>query len=354
MIPEALGIGVAAYLAALLGARVRGRLEDSAYPSPEQADAELDALAAAYPGMARVEEYGRSTEGRRLRLLRIGAPGARSRLLVSGQIHAGEFVAGYVARAVARELLTSDDPSAKELRGEAQVVVAPLLNPDGAQRVWDVNGWTSFRGMRITANGADPNRNFPFAERKNATERKRSWNSARSKAGTAYYRGVRPLSEPECTALARLCATERFCAALNFHSFGGVVYYPSLEGVFDTGEDAAARAFAELARGFPSRQSQRAYRVLSEHPDTLEGQLDAFLLGAFGTASATIEVGRPTLSVLKPSRVLNPFWIFNPEQPELWAENDVAATVQTLAALVRVTNGEPGRARQPALAAQFA
>ena len=44
MIPEALGIGVAAYLAALLGARVRGRLEDSAYPSPEQADAELDAL----------------------------------------------------------------------------------------------------------------------------------------------------------------------------------------------------------------------------------------------------------------------------------------------------------------------
>jgi len=354
MILEALGVGAAAYVAALLGARVRGRLENSGYPSPEQADAELDALADAYPSLARVEEYGRSTEGRRLRLLRIGPPEARSRLLVSGQIHAGEFVAGYVARAVARELLTSDDPSAKELRDGVQVVVAPLLNPDGAQRVWDANGWTSLRGMRITANGVDPNRNFPFEERKSATGRKRSWNSARSKAGTAYYRGARSLSEPECAAVARLCATERFCAALNFHSFGGIIYYPSLEGAFDAGDDAATRALAEVARGLPSRQSQRAYRVISEHPGTIEGQLDAFLLGAFGTASATIEVGRPTLSVLKPSRVLNPFWVFNPEQPELWAENDVAATIQTLAALVRVTGGEPGRARQQALATQFA
>lgn len=354
MIAETLGVGVAAYAAALLHARIRGRLEDSVYPSPEQADAELDALVAAHPGLARVEEYGRSTQGRRLRLLRIGTPSVRARLLVSGQIHAGEFVAGYVARAVARALLASDDPTVQELLGEAQVVVAPLLNPDGAQRVWDANGWTSFRGMRITANGADPNRNFPFLEQKNASERKRSWNSARSKAGTAYYRGARPLSEPECAAVARLCATERFCAALNFHSFGGIVYYPSLEGGFDTGEDVSARALAEVAKGFPSRQSQRAYRVVSEHPDAIEGQLDAFLLGAFGTASATIEVGRPTLSVLKPSRVLNPFWIFNPEQPDLWAENDVAATVQTLAALLRVTAGEPGRARQPALAAQLA
>ena len=66
----------------------------------------------------------------------------------------------------------------------------------------------------------------------------------------------------------------------------------------------------------------------------------------------TVEVGRPGLASLKPSRVRNPFWLANPEQPGYWAENDVDATIRALCAVLEATGGVPGRARQPGLASR--
>jgi hypothetical protein len=346
-----LASAAALYGALVFRARFRGRLADSGYVSPLDADVELDALAAEHPGRARVETYGSSSQGRPLRLLRIGRAGARARVLVTGQIHAGEFIGGVVARGIARSLLASRSVEVQKLLGKSEIVIAPLLNPDGAQRVWDANGWTGFRGMRGTASGADPNRNFPFALEADGSARARSWNSARSAEGHPYFRGAAPLSEPECAALAQLAERERFCGALNFHSFGGIVYLPMLSGAFDAGEDAAASGLRAIADVYPAKQLHLAYRVVPEDPEAIDGQLDAFLLGAFGTPSATIEIGRPSLGFLKPSRFLNPFWVFNPERPGRWLENDVEAAIQTIAALVEVTKGEPGTPRQPGLAA---
>jgi len=343
------------YGGAVVRSRVSGTLEDSGYPSPARADAMLDELARAHPGLARVECYGSSQAGRPLRALRIGNPDAPARLLVTGHIHAGEFVSGYVARAVARVLLerASDDrgdASIRELLGRAQVVVAPLLNPDGADRVWRERGWVGFGGMRHTAGGVDPNRNFPF-EPLEPLAGSRAWNSGRERRGAAYYRGPHPLSESECVAVAKLAERERFCGAINFHSFGAVVFRPKLVGVFDaTSDDPAARGLAVFDGSFQQRQRHRPYRVVPEDPAAIAGQLDAYLLGAFGTPSVTVEVGRPGLHSLLPSRVLNPFWLSNPADPDRWVENDVEATLHALGELLEVTGGRPGRPRQPGLA----
>lgn len=338
------------YGGALARSKLGGQLADSPYPSPAEADAMLDQLAQAHPEWARVERYGHSSEGRPLRALRIGAAEAPARLLVSAQIHAGEFVSGYVAREVARALLeraASGDSEITQLLASAQVIVTPLLNPDGAERVWRSQGWVWAGGMRHTANGVDPNRNFPSE----AVAGRRAWNSARRRRGTAYYRGPYPLSEPECTGLARLAERERFCAAINFHSFGAVVFRPLLEGVFADGVgDPVAQALGVFDGQFQSHQRHVTYRSVSERPAAINGQLDAYLLGAFGTPSVTVEIGRPGAGVLKPSRVLNPFWLSNPENPEYWADNDVAATLRALCALVEATGGRPGRPRQPGLA----
>ena len=352
MLGVTLAAAAALYAALVVRARFSGRLANSAYASPSESDAELDVLAAAYPELARVETYGQSTQGRPLRLLRIGRSDAPARILVTAQIHAGEFIGGVVAREIARALLASPSSEVRNVFDEAQVVIAPMLNPDGAQRVWDANGWTGFRGMRATANGADPNRNFPFVDvdETEGRARVRSWNSARYVEGAAYFRGTAPLSEPECLALAQLAEREAFCGALNFHSFGGIIYLPMLSAYAGSVDDAAARGLQTIADVYPSRQQHLAYRIVPEHPEAIYGQLDSFLLGAFGTASATIEIGRPGPSFFKPSLFLNPFWIFNAERPEYWLENDVEAAVHTIAALVRATNGEPGVPRQPSLA----
>ena len=351
MLDLALAGAAALYGGAILRARLRGRLADSPYASPVEADTELDALAHAHPSLARVEAYGHSGDGRPLRLLRVGNPAAPARLLVTGHIHAGDFVAGLVARAVARALLerATTDPVVGSLLERAQVCVAPLLNPDGAERVWRADGWLGVSALRHTTAGVDPNRNFPFE----AVGRSRAWNAGRARRGAVYYRGPYPLSEPECEAVARLAERERFCAAVNFHSFGAVVFRPSLTGPYDAGaDDAAARAFEAFDRGFAPRQRHTRYAAVEEAPAAIVGQLDAYLLGAFGTASVTVEVGKPGWRTFGPSRVLNPFWLSNPPDPGRWLANDVDATLHALGAMLDATAGRPGRPRQPGLASR--
>lgn len=333
------------YGAGRLHDRLSGGLASSPYRSPEDAEREIDALVAAHPQRCRVEEIGRSTEGRAVRALRIarGDPAGRPRLLVTAHIHAVEFVGGHVARRLAQRLLERRDPEAEALLDAAEIVVVPLLNPDGAARVWRNGGRSGLARARHTSTGTDPNRNFPFLE----IPGRRAWNSGSPRPGSAYYRGPHPLSEPECAALARLAARERFCAAVHFHSFGRVVFIPAVLG----GEkERAERALAVFDGFFQSRQREHRYKPVHDPASKTSGQLDPFLLHGLGCPSVTVEIGRPGLSALLPWRCLNVFWWANVADPERAAENDVDATVAALSELLARTGGRPCTPAHPELA----
>jgi hypothetical protein len=134
---------------------------------------------------------------------------------------------------------------------------------------------------------------------------------------------------------------------VNFHSFGGVVYLPAAEGSAE-----ARHALAAFQGPFQSRQRLLRYRPVPERSAAITGQLDAFLLGAFGTPSATVEVSRPGLALAKPGRLPNVFWIANPEDPARWAENDADAAIFALAQLLERTGGRPCAPTQSELATQ--
>jgi predicted deacylase len=329
-------------------------LDSSPYPAPDAAEREMADLAARHADLCTREILGASTEQRsiaafRLRGLRGDAVSerARPRLLVTAHIHAVEYIGAYVARAVAHRLLQEygrlDYVTA--LLDAADVWIVPLLNPDGAARVWRRNGWSGMRRARCTATGVDPNRNFPFV----APAGRGGWNSASTAAGSPYYRGPHVLSEPECLALARLCKRERFCAAINFHSFGGVVYMPEIVG---SNAAPAERALAVFRGVFQSHQRHVRYRPIPERSAKIAGQLDSFLLYAFGTPSVTVEVSRPGLHVLWPWHAFNFFWWANPMQAQRWVENDADATIHALTALLERTGGKPCEAAHPELAEQ--
>ncbi len=320
----------------------------SPYLSPDAAMAAAAAWPQGHPPLCWLEEIGRSTQGRPIHAIRIGPIGAarpRPRLLITAQIHAVEFIGSYVARRVAERLLSGygKEVHITALLDAADVWVVPLLNPDGAQRIWDAGGISSLGGARFTANGVDPNRNFPFVE----SEGRSGWNSARATPGSAYYRGPHPLSEPECLALARLCERERFCAAINFHSFSAVVFMPEVSG-----PDAAKaqRVLDVFNREFQSHQPHRRYRPIPERSAKIEGQLDPFLLNAFGTPSVTVEVSRLGWHLLNPARLRRIFWWANPRQADYWADNDCEATVHALIALLERSGGTPCEAAEPQLA----
>jgi hypothetical protein len=342
-----LALGTAAlYAAGTLYGRLHPDLAHGPYPSPQEAEREIDTLAERHPERARIETIGLSREGRPIRALRLCASREpRARLLVTAHIHAVEYIGGFAARAVARLLADGygRDPVASLLLDRAEVCLVPLLNPDGAERVWRRGGWSGLGWSRFTAAGVDPNRNFPFREATGL----RAWNSGRERPGSAYYRGPHPLSEPECLALARLAKRERFCAAVNFHSFGGVIYLPE-----PLGEDREkVRRALEVFQGrFQEHQPGLRYRPVPERASAISGQLDAFLLYGFGTPSVTVEVSRPGLHLLAPWRTFNLFWLANPPYPERDARNVAAATLHALAELLERTGGEPFRPALPELA----
>ena len=321
-------------------------LSRTPYPSPEDAEREMDDLVRTHPRRIRVESIGCSREGRPIRAFRLRGDGVerRPRLLVTAQIHAVEYVGGYVARRVARLLAEGygHDPETTGLLDAAEVVVVPLLNPDGAERIWRARGRTRLGWARFTQGGVDPNRNFPFVP----VAGKPAWNSGRDAPGSAYYRGPHPLSEPECLALAQLARREGFCGAVNFHSFGCVVYLPEVLGV---DREKAQRALGTFHGPFQSRQGC-AYRPVPERSAAIVGQLDPFLLHGLGTPSVTIEVSRPGWQLLWPRRSFHVFSIANPPDPERWAENDAAATIHALAELLARTQGTPCVPAHPELA----
>ncbi|MCX8071024.1 MAG: M14 family metallopeptidase [Candidatus Binatia bacterium] len=319
------------------------------YPHPVAAVEQATSLAERFSERCRVETIGQSAQGRPLLAFHVGLDSLgtlRPRLLVTAQIHGGEYIGGYVARALLQTLLEGSerDPMVASLGRRAVITVVPLLNPDGAEIVWQRRGWVGFKASRVTANRVDPNRNFPFA----AIPGRRAWNSSSARKWSPYFRGPHPLSEPECLALARLCQRERFCAAVNFHSFGGVVFFPS------TRDPRLDRIFDVFRSVFPAAQKHCRYRPVPEPISALSGQLDLFLLHAFGTASVTVEVSRPGWAmVARPHRWFHFFSWANPPNPTRWVENDVPATIAALAALLERTGGRAQLPRHPELGEQI-
>lgn len=350
MLSAALGTVAAAWIAAAWLGRARGDLAHGVYPAPDAAERELEALAARHPSVCTRLELGRSGEGRPLAALRLRAPGAtdaprRPRLLVTAQIHAIEFVGALVARVLIQRLLEGygRDTEATRLLDAADVVAVPLVNPDGATRVWRAGGRVRLARARATARGVDPNRNFPFAADLDGS----GWNVASARPGSAWYRGPHPLSEPECAALAALAVRERFCAALHFHSIGSVVYLPE-----PSGPDAARarHTLATFEGPFQARQRHRRYRPVRLARARTVGQLDAFLLDALGVPSVTIEVSRPRAELLAPWYATRLFWWANPPRPARWLENDVDAARFALAELLARSGGTPCAPAHPELA----
>jgi len=165
---------------------------------------------------------GHSVQGRAIRPVVLGDPGAASRVLVVGCIHGNEPA----GMAITRQLIAAGAPPGTE------IVVVQALNPDECGR-----------NVRGNAHGVDLNRNFPS-------------NWARiGRAGTYQYSGPRPLSEPESRYAVALIEALRPQITIWFHQHEDVVRAWG-------GSVATARRFAALAH-FPYRSIEWPYGTAS-------------------------------------------------------------------------------------------
>jgi hypothetical protein len=285
------------------------------YRTVEQSQALMAELAAAYPTLATLVDYGdslRKSQGQggydllALRLTSASVPGPKPIFFLLSNIHAREIVTDEIALRFVRYLLEGygRDAQTTYLLDEHEIVVAPLANPDGRQLVDAQLNSYQRKNLRQTgacaANivnqiGVDLNRNSSFR-----------WGSVDSPSQggcTATYPGPSAASEPEVRALEdfirSLFADRRgpgdFDAApadtsgilITLHSYSELVLWPW--GARASGPAPNAAALERLGQRLAAFNGYTAFQAYNLY-DT-SGTTDDWAYGELGLAAYTFEIG---------------------------------------------------------------
>lgn len=201
------------------------------YRTLTEINTRLDQLAAANPTLASTVVLGNSLEGRPIRGIRFSAPdlpgnprSGRPIVLINGGQHAREWVNHMTSMFVADQMLeryAAGDARIRAAMERCEVIVVPVVNPDGYEFTWTPNNRLWRKNRRPNPGGSfgvDLNRNWGY-----------EWGGQGS-SGTQNnetYRGPTAFSEPESQALRDfVIANPRIAAHIDFHSFSQLILSP--------------------------------------------------------------------------------------------------------------------------------
>ncbi len=202
---------------------------------------DIDILCDTYKSILTKEVIGKSVDGRKIIMLKLG--NGNNKILLSGATHAREYISTtYIMKSVDEICFNYYNKSKYEgydlnrLLSKCTLYIIPMLNPDGVEIVQ--NGINSIKNpaakkilikskpinakykntyqiWKANAMGVDLNRNYPLGWVKVVIPKSQSYMN---------YKGPKPLSEPETIAMYNLCNKMKFSSTYNFHSKGEVVF----------------------------------------------------------------------------------------------------------------------------------
>jgi len=156
----------------------------------------IDEIAAEFPTYANVFSIGRSTQGRDMKVIKVGSLGVnKPSIWVDAGIHAREWIAPATATWIINELLRNNSQYRDILNG-VDFYFLPSANPDGYKfshtttRMWRKT--RSDQSSPIGCMGVDPNRNFEYGYGGPGTSTDKC---------SDIYRGPNAWSEPETKAI---------------------------------------------------------------------------------------------------------------------------------------------------------
>lgn len=217
----------------------------------------IDCLAEDHRDKVEIIDIGRSSEGRALRVLKLGRANKvlKPAIWVDGGIHAREWVSPAAVLYAIRELVENEDP-ANSVLNNYDIYILPVANPDGYEYSHEVD--RMWRKTRSSNNGAcrgvDPNRNWGFR-----------WGGegASTSPCSETYRGPRPFSEPETAAIRDfiLQRNTQIKIYITFHSFGQYILYPWGYAAVDSEDSNDLHAMGDAAADAINRVTGRGYSV---------------------------------------------------------------------------------------------
>jgi len=186
----------------------------------------LENIAAANPDIASIQDIGQSTEGRTLKVIKIGVPNrnvSKPAIFMDGGIHAREWIAPAIATWFINELINNRSQHQAILEN-VDIYVLPTFNVDGYEysrsndRMWRKT--RSKPSNPLACAGVDPNRNFDHHFGGPGT----STNTC-----SEIYKGPEAFSEPETRAMSNFILNStnvnwRIYVAL--HSYAQMVLTP--------------------------------------------------------------------------------------------------------------------------------
>lgn len=313
----------------VLPRRLHGNTYDTFYGGYRTQDAYLefeDDLAAAYPGLVQVVEYGESsTDANPLRALCVTAKAAqncalepttdKARLVLMSQIHAREVSTSEITWRLLTHLVDKRGRNADitALLNDTEIWVVPQTNPDGIEIVQDGIetqglGFSSPAWQRKNANPGTVDCGTFWWSSQRGVDLNRNWDASWGGVGASpapcdlTYRGTAAASEPETHELAGLFqtlfadqrgpdpddpapATTRG-AMVTLHSYSDLVLFPYGSGA-DAPNDSGLRSMAFRMSHFNGYDTGRPNEILYE----VTGSTDDWAYQDLGIASFTYEVG---------------------------------------------------------------
>jgi hypothetical protein len=255
---------------------VRVRDQEVWWPYARVVD-RLRRMEQAYPGLARVEEIGRTARGNALHGVLVGR-GERMIGLV-GAVHAGESGPELIVPALEAFL-----EQHRHLLERVCFVAIPSVNWEERDRMVYGLPWY----LRVNANGVDLNRNFPA----DWEQVEYGYGLVSSDPDAATYRGAAPGSEPETQAVMRFFRKYPPAVVFSYHalaSFTGNSFLVSRLGEADPDYRWQAEAWSSVYGA--------AYDEGSEPGTTLSyacsaGSLSNWIYREFGAVCFDLELGR--------------------------------------------------------------
>lgn len=202
---------------ASMQARVGGFFD--AFRDNVEISAHADGLVAARPDLIARQSLGLSLEGRDIYALRISGAGTdKPIVLFIATQHAREWIAPMTAMYIADTLVNTydTDPRVAALLDAVEVVIVPVVNPDGYEYSWGPE--RLWRKNRRGGYGVDNNRNWGVG-----------WGGigSSSSIGSQVYHGTAPFSEPENQVIRDFVLGEPNLRVLtDIHSYGQLVLSP--------------------------------------------------------------------------------------------------------------------------------
>ena len=221
------------YLAEFEEKRVRARNRGlggwySDFKTWDQVNTRLHQIELFNPDVATVFTVGTTHEGRTIQGIRITAPGDatnRRQVLWNGCQHAREWVAVMVPMYIIEEIVAgwNEDAEIQSLLETTEIIVVPIVNPDGYEYTYAVGGDRFWRKNRRDnpdfCEGVDLNRNWGY-----------DWNGGDSTSTNMcsdVYVGPSAFSEPEVQAMRDLVnSLPNLVAHIDFHSYSQLVLEP--------------------------------------------------------------------------------------------------------------------------------